>query len=70
MQVGGGNRNAKNCPVDGDGKRDWSFSLWDCSDRGDLCTYRNRTEMRATSFLPMLMPRRRLLVRLVPVRGV
>ncbi|KAH9993560.1 PLAC8 family-domain-containing protein [Russula vinacea] len=38
MQVGGGggNRNAKNCPVDGDGKRDWSFSLWDCSDRGDL----------------------------------
>jgi hypothetical protein len=38
MQVGG-NRNAKNCPVGPDGKRDWSFGLFDCCGRGDLCTY-------------------------------
>jgi hypothetical protein len=34
----GGNRNAKNCPAGPDGKREWSFRLYDCFDRFDLCT--------------------------------
>ncbi|KAH9993550.1 PLAC8 family-domain-containing protein [Russula vinacea] len=38
MQVGG-NRNAKNCPVDADGKRDWSFGLFDCFGRCGLCCW-------------------------------
>ncbi len=37
MQVGG-NRNAKNCPIGPDGMRDWSFGLFDCFSRGNLCT--------------------------------
>jgi len=36
MQAGG-NRNAKNCPVGNDGKRDWSFGLFDCFSRFGLC---------------------------------
>ncbi|KAF8490358.1 PLAC8 family-domain-containing protein [Russula emetica] len=36
MQVGG-NRNAKNRPIGPDGKRDWSFGLFDCFARCGLC---------------------------------
>ncbi|KAH9993549.1 hypothetical protein BJV77DRAFT_997442 [Russula vinacea] len=36
MQIGG-NRNAKNIPVGVDGKRDWSFGLFDCFPRCKLC---------------------------------
>lgn len=38
MQVGG-NRNARNCPVGPDGKRDWSFGLFDCFARCGLCKF-------------------------------
>ena len=34
----GGNRNAKNCPIGPDGKRDWSFGLFDCFSECGLCT--------------------------------
>ena len=34
----GGNRNAKNCPVGPDGRREWSFGLFDCFSRFGLCT--------------------------------
>jgi hypothetical protein len=34
----GGNRNAKNCPLGPDGKRGWSFGLFDCFARCGLCT--------------------------------
>jgi hypothetical protein len=37
MQAGG-NKNAKNCPIGVDGKRDWSFGLFDCFARCGLCT--------------------------------
>ena len=37
MQVGG-NKNAKNCPIGPDGRRDWSFGLFDCFGRCGLCT--------------------------------
>jgi hypothetical protein len=37
MQVGN-DRNARNCPIGPDGKRDWSYGLLDCSDRSGLCT--------------------------------
>jgi hypothetical protein len=37
MQMGN-DRNAKNCPIGPDGKRDWSYGLLDCSDRSGLCT--------------------------------
>ncbi|KAH9993551.1 PLAC8-domain-containing protein [Russula vinacea] len=36
MQVLGGNKNANNCPIGDDEKRDWSFGLLDCSSRCDL----------------------------------
>ncbi|KAH9993552.1 PLAC8 family-domain-containing protein [Russula vinacea] len=36
MQAGG-NRNAKNCEVGSDGKRDWSFGLFDCFSTCGLC---------------------------------
>ncbi|KAF8467971.1 PLAC8 family-domain-containing protein [Russula ochroleuca] len=36
MQIGG-NRNAKNITVGADGKRDWSFGLFDCFPRCSLC---------------------------------
>jgi len=36
MQVGG-NKNTKNCPIGPDGKRDWSFGLFDCFARCGLC---------------------------------
>ncbi|KAI0279926.1 PLAC8-domain-containing protein [Russula aff. rugulosa BPL654] len=39
MQVLGGNRNTKNCPIGPDGKRDWSFGLFDCFDRCGLCCW-------------------------------
>lgn len=38
MQVLGGNRNAKNCPVGSDGKRDWSHGLCDCFGSCGTCT--------------------------------
>jgi hypothetical protein len=34
----GGNRNARNFPIDSDGRRDWSYGLLDCFDRRGLCT--------------------------------
>ncbi|KAF9560042.1 PLAC8-domain-containing protein [Agrocybe pediades] len=36
LPPGGGNRNAKNLPVDSEGKRAWSFGLMDCF--GDMNT--------------------------------
>jgi len=36
MQVGG-NRNAAGCPIGPDGKRSWSFGLFNCFSRCDLC---------------------------------
>jgi Cys-rich protein (TIGR01571 family) len=36
MQVGG-NKNANNRPIGADGKRDWSFGLFDCFPRCSLC---------------------------------
>ena len=38
MQVGG-NRNVKNCPIGPDGKRDWTFGLFDCFARCGLCKF-------------------------------
>ncbi|KAH9993563.1 PLAC8 family-domain-containing protein [Russula vinacea] len=38
MQVGG-NKNAKNCPIGPDGKRDWSFGLFNCFGRCGLCCF-------------------------------
>jgi hypothetical protein len=35
----GGNRNAKNCPLGPDGKRGWSFGLFDCFARCGLCCW-------------------------------
>ncbi|KAF8467960.1 PLAC8-domain-containing protein [Russula ochroleuca] len=32
----GGNRNARNFPIDSDGRRDWSYGLLDCFDRRGL----------------------------------
>jgi hypothetical protein len=34
----GGNKNALNREIGSDGKRDWSFGLFDCSPRYRLCT--------------------------------
>ena len=34
----GGNKNANNRPIGADGKRDWSFGLFDCFARCQLCT--------------------------------
>ena len=42
MKVGG-NKNANNVPVGPDGKRDWSFGLFDCFSRCQLCTFWNRS---------------------------
>ncbi len=50
MQVVGGNRNAKNCPIGPDGKRDWSFGLFGCFGRCDLCTL--DPDQTATIFPP------------------
>jgi len=36
MQAGG-NKNAKNIPIGPDGKREWSFGLFDCFSRCGLC---------------------------------
>ncbi|KAF8638769.1 hypothetical protein AX17_001965 [Amanita inopinata Kibby_2008] len=33
----GGNRNVKNLPLDNEGKRDWSFGLFDCFDDAATC---------------------------------
>ena len=49
MQVGG-NRNARNCQLGPDGKRDWSFGLFDCFSRCNPCTW-NRTNLRATFYI-------------------
>jgi len=35
----GGNRNVNNRPIGADGKREWSFGLFDCFPRCSLCTY-------------------------------
>ncbi|KAI0279928.1 PLAC8 family-domain-containing protein [Russula aff. rugulosa BPL654] len=37
--VVGGNKNANNRPVGADGKRDWSFGLFDCFARCNLCCW-------------------------------
>jgi hypothetical protein len=49
MQVGG-NKNANNRPVGVDGKRDWTFGLFDCFDRCGLCTYL-KTDEREPLFI-------------------
>jgi hypothetical protein len=36
--VAGGNKNALNRPVGPDGKRDWTYGLFDCFDACGLCT--------------------------------
>jgi len=36
--VAGGNKNGLNRPVGPDGKRDWTFGLFDCFDACGLCT--------------------------------
>jgi hypothetical protein len=35
----GGNKNANNRPIGPDGKRDWSFGLFDCFGRCGLCKF-------------------------------
>jgi hypothetical protein len=35
----GGNRNALNRPIGPDGKRDWSYGLFDCFSAYDFCTW-------------------------------
>jgi len=39
MQVVGGNKNANDRPIGPDGKRDWSFGLFNCFDRCGLCCW-------------------------------
>ena len=47
--VAAGNKNANNLPIGADGMRDWSFGLFDCFARCDLCTYQNWSTTRATT---------------------
>ncbi|KAF8467966.1 PLAC8 family-domain-containing protein [Russula ochroleuca] len=35
----GGNKNANNCPIDADGKRNWSFGLFGCFSSWGLCCH-------------------------------
>jgi hypothetical protein len=35
----GGNKNALNRPIGPDGKRDWSYGLFDCFSECRFCTY-------------------------------
>jgi hypothetical protein len=42
----GGNKNANNCQIGADGKRDWSYDLFDCFSRCGLCKYENRPPIR------------------------
>ena len=40
----GGYKNANNCPIGAGGRRDWSFSLFDCFSSWGLCTYQLKAD--------------------------
>ena len=70
MQLGG-NRNAKNCPIGPDGKRDWSFGLFDCFGRCSLCKFDPSQNFYSQHSPILTAPRARRLPRcLVPVCGL
>lgn len=65
----GGNKNALNCPIGPDGKRDWSYGLFDCfSDGCGACAWKIAERERPFLFVLMLTTPRRLPGRLVPLR--
>ena len=51
MTVGGGNRNAKNLPVEADG-REWSNGLFDCGGDCATCMYLYGYSSTTDLFLP------------------
>jgi len=62
----GGNKNALNCPVGPDGKRDWSYGLFDCFSACGLCCFaawcpcivwsRNRQRLRSLQYQGVALP--------------
>ena len=67
--VANGNTNANNRPIGPDGKREWSFGLFDCFARCNLCVYQNWSNFvhRLNLNYPFSHFARRLLVCLLPV---
>ena len=64
--VAGGNRNANNYPIGADGKRDWSFGLFDCFNSCGTCTCHHQPFHILTDSLF----NRRLSEHLVPLCGL